>query len=623
MAYLLSAAALAFVLVAVSAQDSTPGQPKDGGPSGMFKVIGDSLVSGQQIFLGTNDKVYIIDKAENNPTRIGAHPAWGSEYTLGGNKARPMDLITNTFCAGGNVLGNGTWVNVGGNAEVMYGGENTVYQDGGGPYHDPDGSHSVRLLDPCDDGNCAWTLAANLTTRRWYPTVETLEDGSLLIVGGSHSSVFVNDASSTNPTYEFWPPRGAPVESQMLLSSLPANLYPLTFLLPSGKILLQANWKTAIVDYQTGIEKRLDDMPDAVRTYPASAGVVMLPLTPANNWTATVLFCGGANISSDQWKTDWNIAQNPASQSCVQLAPDVSPSYSAVDPLPEGRTMGNIIQLPNGKVLILNGAATGVAGNGNDSWAIGESYADHPLLHPVLYNPNAPAGSRWTKEGMSPSEIPRMYHSSAILLPDGSVFVAGSNPNYDYNVADNIPYKTEYRVEKFFPSYFNQWRPEPQGLPANLGYGGNSFDVGLPALGDMVGDVHNIKTAKAVVMRTGFSTHGQNMGQRMVELQVAYTMNENGSAILHCSQLPPNPAVFPPGPALLFIVVGDVPSVGKQIMVGSGKIGAQPVSDPAPLPNSFFPNTFVKADQGNSGAAARAAGWAMGAIGAVLGIVFV
>ena len=29
-----------------------------------------------QIFLGTADKVYFIDKVENNPTQIDDHPAW-------------------------------------------------------------------------------------------------------------------------------------------------------------------------------------------------------------------------------------------------------------------------------------------------------------------------------------------------------------------------------------------------------------------------------------------------------------------------------------------------------------------------------------------------------------------
>jgi hypothetical protein len=59
-------------------------------------------------------------------------------------------------------------------------------------------------------------------------------------------------------------------------------------------------WSTVLLDHQTHVETRLDDMPDAVRTYPASAGTAMMPLTPANNWTATIMFCGGSNIAADK-----------------------------------------------------------------------------------------------------------------------------------------------------------------------------------------------------------------------------------------------------------------------------------------------------------------------------------
>ncbi|KAI0311414.1 glyoxal oxidase [Amylostereum chailletii] len=563
---------------------SYPGQPTSSGPAGTFQIVGDSIVNAQQMFLGTPDKVYILDKTEGNPTKINGHPAWAAEYSLGTNRGRPMDIVTNSFCAGGNVLGNGTWVNVGGNQAVTTGGIPAGSQDGSaGAYHDADGSKSIRLLDPCDDEKCDWITAGEISSRRWYPSVETLEDGSILIIGGCGWGGFVNDATQTNPTYEFFPPRGAPVTSPILTDTLPANLYPLTFLLPSSRILLQANWKTAILDYHTGKEYRIDDIPDAVRTYPASAGVAMLPLTPANNWTATILFCGGSNIPEDQWVTSWDIAQHPTSSSCVTITPDISPKYEHVDPLPEGRTMGNLILLPNGHILCLNGAATGVAGYGTEPWAIGQSYADHPLLHPMIYNSTAPLGSQWSREGLSSSTIPRLYHSTATLLPDGSVLVSGSNPNADYNTAG--PYPTEYRVEKFFPDYYTSRRPEPTGLPDKLGYGGDFFTVEL-SMDDLFGDAEHVKGARVVLMHTGFSTHAVNMGQRLVELECAYVIGVGWTAVLHCSQLPPNPAIFPPGPALLFVVVEDVPSIGVQVMVGSGKIGTQEVHPPASLPAS-------------------------------------
>ena len=147
------------------------------------------------------------------------------------------------------------------------------------------------------------------------------------------------------------------------------------------------------------------------------------PLTKDNNYTATVLFCGGSNIQPDQWKPDsWDIAKYPASTSCVRLTPDKSSSYVEDDPLPEGRSMGNLILLPNGKILMLNGAGTGTAGYGTQAWTLNESYADNPVLMPVIYDPSQPQGKRWSRDGLSASTVPRMYHSSATLLPDGKIW---------------------------------------------------------------------------------------------------------------------------------------------------------------------------------------------------------
>jgi hypothetical protein len=41
------------------------------------------------MFLGTKNKVYVLDKSENNPVQItgkyGTHPAWAVEYDLATN----------------------------------------------------------------------------------------------------------------------------------------------------------------------------------------------------------------------------------------------------------------------------------------------------------------------------------------------------------------------------------------------------------------------------------------------------------------------------------------------------------------------------------------------------------
>ena len=61
----------------------------------------------------------------------------------------------------------------------------------------------------------------------------------------------------------------------------------------------------------------------------------------------------------------------------------------------------------------------------------------------------------------------------------------------------------------------------------------------------------------------------------MVVLQSSYTGYTNNTATLHVNQMPPNPAIFAPGPALLFVVVKGVPSIGIHVMIGSGHIEEQ------------------------------------------------
>lgn len=61
-------------LLATVAADPTvlpaPGQPTKAGTPGKFEIVGDSGVSAQQLFLGQGNRVYIIDKTENNPPKV-------------------------------------------------------------------------------------------------------------------------------------------------------------------------------------------------------------------------------------------------------------------------------------------------------------------------------------------------------------------------------------------------------------------------------------------------------------------------------------------------------------------------------------------------------------------------
>lgn len=55
---------------------------------------------------------------------------------------------------------------------------------------------------------------------------------------------------------------------------------------------------------------------------------------------------------------------------------------------------------------------------------------------------------------------------------------------------------------------------------------------------------------------------------------------------MHVSQMPPNPNILAPGPALIFVTIDGVPSIGQWVTIGNGQIGQQPTSEVQDLPAS-------------------------------------
>lgn len=374
-------------------------------------------------------------------------------------------------------------------------------------------------------------------------------------------------------------------------------------------------------DHTTNEETPLPSMPNGVaRIYPASGATAMLPLTPANNYTPSILFCGGSDMPEYAYGNYTfpfiNTWEHPASRDCHRITPEPQdgspPAYVADDDMLETRTMGQFIILPTGQLLVINGALNGTAGFSTSTLTTpsfanmpyGESLASGPVLTPSIYNPDAPTGNRWSKDGLHASTIPRMYHSSAILLPDASVLIAGSNPNIEVNFSTIYP--TTYTAEVFYPPYFNvTTRPAPTGMPKTLGYGGDYFDI-LVAATSYSGSANDAAdSTKVVIVRPGFTTHAMNMGQRYMQLNNTYTVNSNGSIILHVAQPPPNPNLFQPGPALMFVNVHGVPSVGSYVIVGNGQIGTQPTPSAALLPASIPLANVTGTSNSNDGVVKR------------------
>jgi len=628
--------------------------------AGSFQTVGSTLISAMMMFIGNDHKVYILDKAEGNPTQINGHPAWGAVWDIDEMNATALEVSSNTFCASGHHLPNGSTAAFGGNNGVSPG---PVDYHGPGvdpTYQDADGRTAIRVLNPCTGNplnwpdSCQWFDNAALLAmqrRRWYSTAEALGDGSIALIGGMVNGGYINrpGPNPTDPvtqngqaenTYEIYPlPENFTVQVvNFLVETGGLNTYTHAFLMPSGKMFLQANVSTTLWDPQTNEEDPLPNMPnDVVRVYPASGSAAMLPLTPANNYTPTIWFCGGMSAMND---TDWGGYGGPgcnpwefvASDDCQRITPepsDGSPAaYVQDDQLPVGRSMGQAIILPNGKLLIINGASNGTAGyttqtpeiQNADQLPFNFSCASGPVLMPVIYDPEAPAGQRFSSKGLQPSTIPRMYHSSALLLPDGAVIVAGSNPNPDYSATVFFP--TEARAEYWYPPYFNEPRPEPVGLPQNLTYGGSYFNItlGNTSYTFSGGDANAAAGNTTVVLiRPGFTTHGMNMGQRYVQLNNTFTVDDSGDITLHVSPPPPNPNLLTPGDVMIFVVMAGVPSYGEFLQVGSGEVETQPTYDIELLPNITLAD-FSSQNNSTTSGGGKSSGFAVGeVIGAVAG----
>lgn len=165
-------------------------------------------------------------------------------------------------------LPNGSYVTFGGNSAVSTNADpgSVPSADGGAydeVYKDYDGGRAIRVLNPCTsadnlaDTKCQWFDNQNVLAmqrRRWYSAAEPLADGTIAIIGGFVHGGYVNRqvpnvnpaGGGAEPTYEFYPSNGKqPVVMNFLTKTSGLNSYAHTFLMPSGKMFVQANFSTS------------------------------------------------------------------------------------------------------------------------------------------------------------------------------------------------------------------------------------------------------------------------------------------------------------------------------------------------------------------------------------------
>ncbi|KAI9343755.1 glyoxal oxidase N-terminus-domain-containing protein [Zopfochytrium polystomum] len=502
--------------------------------------------------------------------------SWSVSYDYKTDTYRPLTIKTNLFCAGGMLLPDGRLAAIGG-------AENHTDTVG----FLADGFRAVRLLSGGDSDD--WIDPLNPTAlldTRWYPTVVMLPEGRLLVMGGSYIGVEFNAWWSNTPTFEFLPRRKGETSSvpiQFLWDTLPANLYPIMYVLPSGRVFTFASYKATFgIPPSTRYFETARLPGGPFRSYPWTGFGAMLPLDPANNYKAQVLVCGGSMLDCGWDCNTFDCQQTCQSSSATTLSscglidPEAPWSTSAnasglqpwdmTDSMPYGRVMGDLLNLPDGSILLINGAGSGMAG---------ANLGKDATLEPLLYLPHNPAGSRWQK--LSPTSIPRVYHSTAVLLPDGRVLVAGSSPNDpktpDADLTEPNTYSIEHRVEYFSPPYLTAGLPRPviQSVSSTAWTAYNaSFSLSLANIDAKTCPLGAAAGADFSLVQPGFRTHSTGHGQRMIWLAKKHLSGgAPGDASAGFGLLsPPAAEIAPPGWYMLFATCGGVPSEAVWVQVG-------------------------------------------------------
>ena len=242
-----------------------------------------------------------------------------------------------------------------------------------------------------------------------------------------------------------------------------------------------------------------------------------------------------------------------------------SPAWQATASMSYPRSYLNLTVLPDGEVL-----ATG-----------GSTVTDLANFSAAVYPAElwSPATQTWIT--MSSAQIPRLYHSTALLLPDARVLVAGGGrEGVTHGLVPPVPSPNsadEPNAEIFSPPYlFKGTRPVISSVPPVIQYGAG-FPVSTP-------DADRISSVALIAL--GAVTHAFNQNQRFVPLTFSQA---SGSLTI---QAPVSGNIAPPGSYMLFIVDSNgIPSVASIVQLPAPGQDTQPPSAPANLSASFSTGT--------------------------------
>jgi Domain of unknown function (DUF1929) len=346
--------------------------------------------------------------------------------------------------------------------------------------------------------NGGWASSTPMQRGRWYPTATMMSYGQIVTVSGKdQGGVLV-------PVPELW---DNGVVRKLTGAALTLPYYPITFLEPrQGRLFYAGEEQTSrFLDISgtgkwiTGPQRRF-----GLRDY---GSAVMYDV-------GKVLYAGGGRTTNTAETIDLTSG---------------TPTWKWTGSMAYARRHLNTTVLPTGEVLVTSGTAGTVF---NDLTRI--------VRAAEMWNP---ASGVWTT--LASAGVPRGYHSTALLLPDGRVLVAGGGDGANAVIQKN--------AELFSPPYlFRGARPRISSAPTLVSYN-MSFRVTTP---DAAG------IAKVSLIRLGSVTHGVDMNGRFRTLQ--FTKDATGLTVAPVV----NRRETAPGHYMLFILnEAGVPSVAKIVQI--------------------------------------------------------
>jgi hypothetical protein len=406
----------------------------------------------------------------------------------------------------------------------------------GGHLADSHGLNQATIYDPAAD---TWTPTAVMNDGRWYPTAIALPSGNVLVLSGSYLDPTQNQVVN-NLIPQIWSDGNFTSTASM---GAAFDLFPRMHVASTGIVYL-----TSLVQgwsLNTSGEGTWTPLPDVVN--PSG----LCDYAPSVLYDVDkVLFAGGGNPPTANAET--------IDLSQAQLA------WAATNPMNFPRRQHNGTILPDGTVLVTGGTRGG--GAPGTAEAFNDLDPGQPVHIAELWDPKT---GQWTM--LAAENTDRCYHSTAVLLPDGTVLSAGGgefilNEGTPQQVA-NIPQDTHYDAQVFSPPYlFKGPPPQITSAPDSVNYG-DTFEIGT---------AQPEQIATISLIRLSSVTHSFNAGQR-----INFLPSQIAGGTLRATA-PPNANVCPPGHYMLFIVnLQGVPSVATIIQVSAPAAAAAQVREAA------------------------------------------